>query len=130
MNIQPQQSKLLHTLLNSTGLVPQKKNLIMGFTGGRSDSSKDLTYQEAGALITYLKSQDAAHKMRRKIISMAHEMGWKIPGTNKIDMNAINEWCKKYGFGHKLLNEYKEAELPKLVTQFENGPYKHYISNL
>ena len=129
MNIQPEQNKILHSLLNSTKMIEQKEALINSYTEGRSISSKDLTYQEAGALITYLKGLDAAHKMRRKIIRMAHEMGWKKAGS-KIDMDAINEWCKKYGFGKKELNSYTEQELPKLVTQFQNGPYKHYLSNL
>lgn len=110
--------------------MPQKETLVLAFSNGRCKSSKELTLQEAGALITHLKSLDGSHKMRRKIISMAHELGWKIPGTKKIDMDAINEWCKKYGFGKKELNEYTEQELPKLVTQFQNGPYKHYLHNL
>jgi len=130
MTILPQQLKTLHVLLNNSGLMEQKKNLIAGITGGRTESSKELTYPEAGALITYLKTQEEGHKMRRKIISLAHEMGWKLPGTNKIDIAHINDWCKKYGFGKKQLNEYTVAELPRLVTQFQNGPYKYYISNL
>jgi len=130
MNIQPEQIKNLHGLLNRTGLMAEKETLVLAFSNGREKSSKGLTYQEAGALITHLKSLDGSHKMRRKIISMAHELGWKIPGTKKIDMEAINEWCKKYGFGKKELNEYTEKELPRLVTQFQNGPYKFYLSNL
>lgn len=130
MNIQPNQNKLIHALLNSTGMMQQKKNIIMGFTGGRSDSSKGLTYEEAGAMLVYLKSQDAAHKMRRKIIKLAHEIDWKKPGSNMIDLHAIDNWCKKYGYGHKGLNEYTTVELPKLVTQFENGPYRHYLSTI
>lgn len=130
MNIQPKQNSILHGLLTSTGLMAQKRNLILGFTDGRTESSKDMTYQEAGALITHLKSLDASHKMRRRIIKMAHEMGWHLPGTQKIDMDAINEWCKKYGAYHKPLNDHSATELPRLVTQFEFGPYKHYLSHL
>ncbi len=132
------QNKALHYLLNNRGLIPQKEMLVLSYTNGRSRSSKDLSFQEAGELISYLKTLDHSHKMRRKIISMAHELGWHLPpspngegkGVRRIDMNAINEWCKKYGFGKKELNEYTESELPKLVTQFQNGPYKYYISHL
>lgn len=124
------QNKALHGLLNRTGLMEQKEALVMAFSNGRVKSSRELAFQEAGALITHLKSLDKSHRMRRKIISMAHELGWKVPGTKKIDMNAINAWCEKYGFGKKELNQYTEQELPKLVTQFQNGPYKHYLHNL
>lgn len=130
MNIKPEQLRNLHGLLNRTGLMEEKETLVLSFSGGREKSSRGLTYQEAGALITHLKSLDGSHKMRRKIISMAHELGWKIPGTKKINMEAINTWCKTYGYGKKELNEYTEQELPKLVTQFQNGPYKFYLTNL
>jgi hypothetical protein len=137
MNIQPHQNRILHSLLNATKMIVQKEDLVYSFTGGRSTTSKELTYQEAGALITHLKTLDAAHKMRRKIISMAHEMGWQVRvsspnGGSRMgaDMDAVNAWCKKYSFGKKPLNEYTTRELPRLVTQFEQGPYKHYLSHI
>jgi len=37
----------------------------------------------------------------------------------KLDMRRVNNWCLKYGYLHKLLDEYTYEELPKLVTQFE-----------
>jgi hypothetical protein len=65
-----------------------------------------------------------ANTMRKKIIALAHQMGWsKIhPGSgNKIaDMQRIDEWCNKYGYLHKRLNQYTIEELPKLVTQYQN----------
>jgi len=129
-SIQPAQMKLLHSLLNSTKMMSQKETLVISFTAGRSKSSKDLSYQEARALITHLKSLDSAHKMRCKIIKLAHEIDWHHAGTTTIDMPKLNEWCRKYGYLKKELNAYTEAELPKLVSQFENGPYKHYLSSL
>lgn len=130
MKIQAEQTRTLHALLNNNKMMGQKAALILGFTDGRSESSKDLTYQEAGALINHLKSIDSSHKMRRRIIKMAHEMGWKLKDSSKIDIERVNEWCVKFGYGHKPLNDYSPVELPKLVSQFEFGPYKHYISNL
>lgn len=105
----------------------------MGFTSGRSGSSKDLTSDEANALIRHLKQLDpeevAAEKMRRKIISMAHEMGWRLPGTTRADMQRIDSWCVKYGYLHKKLNQYLPAELPALVTQFE-AVYKSFLKGI
>ena len=110
----------------------QKATMVSGFTAGRSDSSKDLSMSEAALLISHLKSQDPdeqkAEKMRRKIISMAHELHWHQPGAVQIDMKRVDGWCKTYGFGKKGLNSYSLAELPKLVTQFQNGPYKSFIN--
>lgn len=130
MNITTKQNSVLHGFLNSHGLMEQKESLVFAFTNGRSRSSKDLTFNEAGDLIAHLKNIDSGHKMRRKIIKLAHEMGWKLAGSSQIDMAAIDAWCVKYGFGKKRLNDYTAKELPKLVTQFENGPYKHYLQNL
>lgn len=130
MGITKSQNSLLHGLLNANKLMEQKESLVFAFTNGRSRSSKDLTYQEAGELITHLKSLDSGHKMRRKIIKLAHDMGWKLAGTKKIDMQRIDNWCLQFGFGKKALMDYSSTELPKLVTQFENGPYKHYLQNL
>jgi hypothetical protein len=129
----PNLNAQLHSLLNTTGFLPQKRSLVFGFTNGRSESSKDMNDTEAIDLINYLKQHDkqgeAAEKMRRKIIHHAKEMGWLLPG-NKANMQRINEWCEKYGYLHKPLNKYSYEELPKLVSQFANGVYKYYINNL
>jgi hypothetical protein len=128
MNITKQQNSILHGLLTSNKLMAQKESLVTAFTNGRSTSSRDLTYQEAGEMITHLKNLDSGHKMRRKIIKLAHEMGWKQE-NGKIDLQAIDTWCTTYGYGKKRLMDYTAQELPKLVSQFENGPYKHYLHN-
>lgn len=64
------------------------------------------------------EKDDRANKMRRKVISIGHELGWKKE-NGKIDMVRVNEFCVKRGHGHKSLNEYNVKELPKLITQFE-----------
>jgi hypothetical protein len=50
---------------------------------------------------------------------MAHEMHWRISGTDKADMKKIDEWCKKSGQYHKQLNSHTLQELPFLITQFQ-----------
>lgn len=130
----PALNKQLHGLLTQTGLNEQKANLVTGFTAGRSDSSKDLTNEEAKQMIHYLATKanehgEAANKMRRKILSMAHEMHWHLTGTQKVDMERLNNWCTTLGYGKKALNKYTYEELPKLVTQFE-FVYKYYLSKL
>jgi hypothetical protein len=128
-----QQNKMLYGLLNKTGLMKDKANLIYGITKGRSESSKDLSFEEARLVINYLQTQDKTtdgiNKMRRKIISMAHEMHWHLPGTQKIDMERLNAWCEKYGYGKKKLNDYSYNELPALVSQFTKV-YKDFIDKI
>jgi hypothetical protein len=127
-------NKQLHGLLTQCGLNEQKAALINSYTAGRSESSKDLTDGEAAQLICFLATKanehgEAANKMRRKILSMAHEMHWHLPDTQKVDIECVNDWCIAYGFGKKLLNKYTYNELPKLVTQFTQV-YKSYISKI
>lgn len=128
------QNRTLNALLTATGNVPNKSDLVLSFTQGRSESRKDLSFEEARQFINWLQKQpkpeDAANKMRRKIISMAHEMQWYGPrtpeGGNKVDMQRLNGWCEKYSLMKKKLNDYTYNELPALVTQFTEV-YKDYL---
>jgi hypothetical protein len=140
-------NKQLHALLAQTDLMANKGLLVGSFTNGRSESSKDMNDYEAIGLITHLKGlkskqdaslrkveHDRANAMRKKIIALAHQMGWRKEIVNnklliinyKVDMKHINEWCVKYGYLHKGLNSYTVGELPKLVTQFDNL-YKSFL---
>lgn len=106
-----------------------KEELIYTHTDGRTTSIRGLSKQEAAQVITSLSSghnveQSPAAKMRRKILSMAHELNWKLPG-GRIDMQHVNDWCSTYGYLKKDLDRYTESELPTLVTQFEAAYLTH-----
>ena len=124
----------LNTLISKLRITKDDKQMMVsGFSNGRCTSSKDLYMDEAALMISHLKSMDpdeaTAEKMRRKIISMAHEMHWETsPG--RADMKAIDTWCRKFGYLKKSLDNYHYRELPKLVTQFEQGPYRHFIKSV
>ena len=140
--INPAQLKCLSTLVSQLKIGKEdKKVMVLGFSGGRSESSKDLMSNEAADMIKHLKSLDplekSADKMRKKIIAMAHEMGWSSltpnPSPNgegrktaKVDMKRIDDWCKKQ-FGKKQLNNYTYKELTTLVAVFEKV-YKDYLN--
>lgn len=102
-------------------------------SNGRTTSTKELTQEEAFRLIDKLVRQTsndvACDRMRKKIIGMARELGW-LTTEGKADMERVNNWCCRYGFGKKKLNFYSEKELPKLVSQFEYGPYKSHLSKI
>ena len=106
----PENNKCLHTLLNQAGLTNRKADLVLSFTQGRSESSKDMSDQEAKEMIRYLqgevrkvviddpvkkREQESANKMRRAIISMAWQMNWtkEKKGKTVCDVDRINNWC-------------------------------------
>lgn len=90
----------------------------------------NITYQDAHNLIIQLQgSSDPADLMRKKIISMARTMRWYVAGTEKADIDRIDNWCIKYGQFHKRLNDHTHDELTKLVTQFQNGLLNSYLKN-
>lgn len=142
-NITPAQIKMLQTLRSQHYLGEDAyRHMIAHATNGRTTSTKALTQQEAFYLIDglvksvasgskFAAQHAACSKMRKKIIGMAREMGWWLPGDmRRVDMERVNAWCMKYGFAKKPLNAYTSQELPKLVSQFESGPYKHYLSRV
>jgi hypothetical protein len=127
------QIKCINSLLTKLGLRERKTELVLGSSGERTKSTKELTLDEAKALISYLKSQDAeevkAEKMRKKIISLAHEMHWHLPNSTKADMQRIDAWCKKYSPKHKSLNNHTYKELPALISQFERV-YSSFLKSI
>lgn len=127
------QIKHMGALMAWLNIQAHKDTIILSHTNGRTSSRKDMYYGEAAALCQWLQQQydqahhqeAAANEMRRKIISKARRLKWELP-TGKADMLAINNWCMKYGYLHKPLNQYTYSELPKLVSQFSNVA-KSYI---
>lgn len=121
--------KIFNYMLAQKGLMPQKAHLVSSFTEGRTEHSRDMAFTERCEIIKWLQQQpDSANKMRRKILSMAHEMGWHtwMNGKWQVDLGRLESWMIKYSYAHKKLAAYKYNELPKLVTQFE-GLYKSHL---
>lgn len=159
--MKPEYNRQLHALLTQTGLTPAKQTLVESFSSGRETSSTGLKDHEAIEMIKYLKGEllkkqqpaysdpkhignvmpaafkastpgKQANTMRKKIIALAHQMGWSgihpTSGNKIADMARINAWCIKYGYLHKQLNDHTISELPKLVTQFDNL-YKTFLNS-
>ena len=139
-----EQIKAVNATLAKAGLMDDKASIIKQVTNGRTEHSSELYFEEAKSMLMGLLKntwkQQPKNKMISKIFAMAHEMGWVEKRTevgkdgNLIKVNDYNRvygWIKKYGYlNPKDLKEYEYKEIPKLVAQFENGPYKHYLSNL
>lgn len=129
------QIKLIHTLKTKHQLDDDTYRLMIhAASDGRTNSSKELTFLEASHLIESLlqsdHNYDSCQRMRRKVIAMAREIGWIVKDQKRVDLKKIDGWCRKFSYLKKSLNRYTFEELPKLVRQFENGPYKHHLINL
>ena len=131
--ILPWQNKRLHQLLNETGLVEEKKDLVRDYSRIGSESSKDLLIGEANSLIQHLESlvlakHDPADAMRKKMIMYAHKMRWQLP-NGRVDMKRLDGWCQHYGKFSKKLNNHTRLELTQLLTQFEQV-YNSFLTGL
>jgi hypothetical protein len=123
----------IHTLISKHGLKDDKQSIVKAFTAERTTSVREMSFEEGAALIGHLKSLDpeeiAGDKMRNKVLSMAHEMGWRLPGTEDIDMKHVNNWMRSYSYLKKDLDDYRYKELPRLVTQVEEV-YKSFLKKI
>lgn len=125
------QNKQLYSALAKLSIDKERKEeLVYRFTQGREISSSAMTVCECHSLIDHLNSfikigDKKNDVQRKKILSICHEMNWRTE-AGQIDWKHLNEYLLKYGYLHKLLNNYTEKELPKLVTQFENLLKSYY----
>lgn len=138
----PAQIKAVNSILAKRGLMEDKAEIIRLATLDRTTHSSELYFDEAKNLLSNLidgKGYQPKNKMINKIFAMAHEMGWITKKTvvgddgkmvEKKDYSHVYNWIKKYGFGKKDLKLYECREIPKLLTQFEQGPYRDYLKNL
>ena len=149
MTVTKNQIIIIQSIINKNpNLKEAKEDIVSEVSKGRTTSVAALLFAEADNLIKGLQKEttfkkevnkaDPCHKMRGKILSHAHELGWhkkdaqgnliRDPTTNKpkIDFDRVNEWCTKYGYLHKKLDRYTYEELTKLVWQFKEA-YKGYL---
>jgi hypothetical protein len=132
-----QQNTRLHALIGELYIdAEMKEDLVLQFSNQRTNTSSKLLVVECEALINHLQSvkngyvidgnkgrstfdkNTPENKMRRKILSICHEIHWTKNGS--IDWNKLDAFLLKSGYLHKeKLNDYTVEELPKLVTQFE-----------
>lgn len=139
------QNKQLHAILGKLNLEQEvKQQLVFNHTQGRTTSTKEMQINECQALINYLnhlqknivevkevpapvKLITPEQKMRRKVLSICHEMGWRLP-SGKIDINRVNAFCLNHSTLKKELNAHTAKELPKLISQFEQLLKKQYAA--
>ena len=66
--------------------------------------------------------------MKRKILSMAHELRWETP-EGKVDIARLDAWCVKYTPTHCEFNAISIEDLPTVVSIYEKM-YKRFLKQL
>lgn len=123
--ISKKQIGCIKTLVTKLGV--DGGSMTRGFSDMRTEHVSELLPGEAAKMIKELKRLDpdeqAAEKMRRKLIGMAYTragLGRVASAAQKrAVVDWLDGWCVKYGHKHKRLNSYTRKELPMLVSQFE-----------
>jgi hypothetical protein len=120
--ITPKQISKLHALLNDSGLIEYKRQLVLEFSHNRTNSSKELTYDEVTSFIDWLE-KDVMHtdQMRRKVFALAYQSGiiyGDTPEDKKMNTAKLNRFLLERGAVKKVLNKMNKQELLKTVNQF------------
>lgn len=129
------QNRRLFALLNQTGLLEQRSELVTFYTSGRTASSRELYSHECRQLIEYLSQlpgvkiqvaakddKEKADRMRKKVMAICFSIGWFEGNTHedwKINLAKLDSFLLRSGCLKKPLMQYTEKELPRLVSQFE-----------
>lgn len=125
------QIKFVWGLLHRAGLKEEKEKLVWEFSEGRTTSLNEMNQEETQELINALLGEDKStsrQKQLRKVFSQMHEMGWELT-DGKVDIDRLNAWAVKYSPLHKPVDQYKENELPQLVTAF-GKMYQSFLEGL
>lgn len=117
----PQISKI-HVLLTKLGMIEDKKEIVKTVTAGRTESTKELLFNEARHLIKDLAEHSPDERMKSLIFSLAYQCGIIYGSTNedkKINAAKLNLFLRERGAVKKELNAMSYHELRKTHSQFE-----------
>lgn len=122
------QLKLIQSLLGELDLRKYKEELVSSYTGGRTESIREMTLQEAKALIEYLKGSHERTNVIKRIWHLAYEMNIIVPGDR--DEKAINAakldiFCEQRGTVKKAISKQSLKEVKQTARQFEAMFAKH-----
>lgn len=134
--ITPQQLKALHATFHRIGMDDDARHeCIYAFTSGRTESSKELTMDEARLLMSRLNEDD--ERVRRMLIEEArtlcrsiYYLSTRISFLNKdfptdtqedFEMNKakIDVWARRYSRFRKNIRQMNVSELREVKKQLE-----------
>lgn len=135
-SITPAQQKALHATFHSLRMDDEARHgCIYHFTGGRTQSSKELTMDEARQLLARLNPMDdKAKSLQQKEAQMVfrdiYGLSFLIPQLNKgftsdsedeyrMNVAKINVWARKYSNARKNVTQMTVWELQETKRQME-----------
>lgn len=124
----PKQLFFVRKLMIHEGLSFAEEDYAAIFSDGRTNVLSELTHQETQALIGEFATPTPAVKMRRKILSMAHEMRWETK-NGKVDFAKLDDWCVKHTPSHTNFNGISVNDLPIVVSIYEKM-YNQFLKQL
>lgn len=122
------QLKKIHTLLRQLGLMDSKQEIVHSFTEGRTESSREMTLQEAKCLIDWLEDSQERTKVIRRIWHLAYEMEIIVPGDpdeKAMNIAKLDSFCKERGTVKKAISAQDLKEVKRTAKQFEAMYGKH-----
>lgn len=121
--ISTEQQKQIRSLLMKVNGFSKKEEWVGGRTGGRTTQTHEMLAGEAMQMIAWLEDRDGSmNRMRRKVISLAHQLGWKDardPEGKRADYARINNWMVTYTACKKPMARQSAEELKTSLDQFE-----------
>lgn len=131
--ITAQQVKALHTVFRQMGMdADDRHEFIANLTDGRTNSTKELTMDEARSLLDNLgKNQREAYQQESKqVCKQIYALSFQISFLNKgydtssreeFEMNKakINQFCREHTRMRKNLTEMTLTELKQVKKQME-----------
>lgn len=127
------QKQVLHRIKRQKGLTEDVyRNLIKQYSCGRTDTSKELTKEEARLLISKLLDLDDkkkdVEKRKYNLVCRIYRASCKISGLNadynsddpvekEMNIAKLNLWIKKYGTCKKPISQQNYQELVQTHRQ-------------
>ncbi|SMG35764.1 hypothetical protein [Sphingobacterium psychroaquaticum] len=112
-----------------------KEDVVLEFTGGRTDSLSKLDDGEWKELMLQVRKWQPTKRpsdipegdsQRKKLIALAGKMHW---GANTLEIiGRLNVWCQNQY--QQELNQLDVAKLNKAVWVMENKIYKEYLKKI
>jgi hypothetical protein len=145
-SISGEQLKALHATFRAHGMDDDARHsCIYAFTEGRTESSKELTFEEARQLLTKLNPKntmenDKVKEMLRNesitVVKSIYHLSMKISFLNKefagsvseedkqMNIAKLNRWARTYSKSHKDIKKMTIGELRDLKKQLEAIAHK------
>lgn len=127
------QKQLLHRLQRQKSMSEDVyRNLILQYSNGRTDTSKELTKEEARQLISKLLDEDGKNKWlerkKHRLVCRIYRISCEIKGLNadydgsdpierEMNIAKINMWLRQYGSCKKPVSRQNYEELKLTLRQ-------------